>query len=273
MRGIVEDRLAAALEARAELVAPEDLRPIEIPPRGRLPVGVLLLAAAATAAVIAAPFLVEDGSRTAPSYGPAGSPSVGTSQSSESEPTDPPESHSLPADLLEVARQRADVDGDGRPDQVRVLVDAPTPNEPGGGFVEVSLAAGGTGVAEAPFGYLGPVEPALDVNGDGRDQVLVGHTPGGDSSRLLVFTWHEDDLVLTTTEGKAPLGSEESGNYVAGYYTQDRGLFSWSTRDLVGPTHTIEEWSWSVDGDRLVPTPVGMSCVRNIGPNEPTRPC
>jgi hypothetical protein len=271
MSRLIEDRLAAALDARAELVTPQDLRPLEVPtPRRRPPVGVLLLAAAASAAVIATPFLLEDGSRTTPSPGPAGSPSAGVSEPAEPEPSEASETPAVPADAIVVDRQRADVDGDGRPDKVRLLSHSTYPEDPAEGSVEVTLASGGTGVAAVPFGYPG-LKPAFDINGDGREQVLLSHTEGGDAAQLLVYTWHEGGLVLTQQEGKAPLGFEEGGTYVAGYYTDDRGLISWESRDAGGATFEVDEWSWAVDGERLVPTPAGTRC-KDIG-QEPPRPC
>ncbi len=119
-----------------------------------------------------------------------------------------------------------------------------------------------------PFGYLGPLKPAFDVNGDGREQVLLSHTQGGDFAQLLVYTWHEDGLVLARQEGAAPLATEADG-VVAGYYTDDRGLVSWLRRDPVGgTTYEVQEWTWSVDGDRLVPTPAGKRC-KDIGTRRP----
>ena len=275
MSSLIEDRLAAALDARAELVTPQDLRPLEVPKTPRLGAparaGVLLLAAAAaTAAVVAAPFVLDGSDGRSPEHGPAGPPSGSVSEPTEPEPTEPSESPAVPADATVVDRQTADVDGDGRPDRVRLLSHSTYPEDPAEGSVEVTLASGETSVAAVPFGYLGPLKPSLDVNGDGREQVLLSHTEGGDSAQLLVYTWHEDGLVLARQEGDAPLATVADG--VSGYYTDDRGLVSWSSRGPVGgTTYEVEEWTWSVDGDRLVPTPAGTRC-KDIG-TQPPRPC
>ena len=273
----IEDRLVAALEARAELVTAEDLGPLEVPDQRWRPrrSAVLLLAAAATAAAVATPFVMDGG--TPPESGPAGQPSVGVSESTEPEPTESPEPPSLPSDMLVVDRQRADVDGDGRPDQVRVLLDAHTEDEPGDGFVEVSLASGAMGAAEVPFGYPGPLGPPVDINGDGRKQVLLSHTGGGDSAQLLVYTWHEGGLVLARTDGHVPLALDLDGQgRVNHYYADNRGLFSWQRLDPVGPAggpmFKVEQWSWAVDGDRLVPTPAGYACV-DVTSADPPHPC
>lgn len=61
----------------------------------------------------------------------------------------------------------------------------------------------------------------------------------------------------------------------AHHYTDDRGLFSWRRLDPLeppgGPWFRVEQWSWSVDGDRLVPTPAGIRC-KDIG-TQPPRTC
>lgn len=268
----IEDRLVAALEARAELVTPEDLGPMVVPDRRRRGV-VLLLAAAAVAAVAAAPFVL-DGGGGASEPGPVAPPSVGVPEPSEPEPTEAP---TEPSDVVVVERQRADVDGDGRPDRVRVLLHSLSTDEPAEGSVAVSLAAGGTGVAAVPFGYAPELLPAVDVNGDGREQVLLRHTEGGDSASLLVYTWHEGALVPARIVGHAPLMLELDGRgKVVDHYVDARGLFSWRRLDPVdpggAPIFMVEQWSWSVEGDRLVPTPAGQGCV-DVTASDPPQSC
>ncbi len=53
----------------------------------------------------------------------------------------------MPADAIVVDRQQADVDGDGRPDRVRLLSHSTYPEDPAEGSVEVSLGSGETSVA------------------------------------------------------------------------------------------------------------------------------
>jgi len=274
MSSTIEDRLVAALEARAELVTPEDLGPIEVPGRPRPRRGaVLLLAAAATAAVVTVPLVLERDGGLSPEPGAAGSPSVGVSEPPESEaPSEPP---AVPRDMAVVDRQRADVDGDGRPDRVRLMSDSATSQEPGDGLVQVFLASGATGVAEVPFGYL-TLLPALDINGDGHEQVRLSHTEGGDSARLLVYTWHKDGLVRLEAPRDVPFALELDGEgKVAHYYADDRGFFSWLRLEPVDPPggswFRVEQWSWSVDGDRLVPTPAEDGCVDATSEDPPQR--
>lgn len=275
MSSTIEDRLTAALEARAEQVTPEDLRPLEVPqaPGRHVGAGVLLLAAAVTAAVVATPFvLTRDGG--APSSGPAGTPSVVPSPSGEAQPSPtgppPPVVTVTPTEVPEnrgklkvAARQWADVDGDGQLDRVRLLTDATGPEEPGErSELEVTLAAGGAGFAEVPPGYA-DLLPGFAINRDGQEQVLLSHTQGGDSASLLVYTWLDGSLVQARKDGKAPLALELDGQgTVADYVTDDRGLLSWLRLDRVsGSTYRVRQWTWILDGDQLVPTSAGKGCV------------
>ncbi len=267
MSSLIEDRLVAALEARAELVTQEDLAPIEIPDAPRRPgrSTVVLLVAAATAAVIATPFILNAGEGDS-SPDPTHTPSVNvTDPTTEPSPPEPTQTEEIPdlRDATVAGRQQADVDGDGRPDQVK-LVTGTLPNGGMGGTVEVSLASGETGSAAVPQDYYVSLKPAYDINQDGRQQVLVSAS-GGDEAALIVYTWYDEGLVRAAS-GQAPLalGLDGQGKY-AHYYTDDRGLISWLRQDLVGPasdsTYRVKQWSWSLDANRLVSTPLADGCV------------
>jgi hypothetical protein len=280
MSSSIEDRLAAALEAQADLVTAQDLGPIEVPHRSRRPrtSTVLLLAAAACAAVVATPFVIRAVDGSSPSPGPSGTPTAGVTEPSPSDPTQsgptqsgPTSSESTESDPSTDVRgitladpQRADVDGDGRPDDVRLMLGS-TRDGLDGGSVDVTLAAGGTSSTELPVGYLSDqLLPAYDINGDGHDQVLL-KLSGGDESSLLVYTWYDGSLVLAKTPRSAPLavGSEDEHGLMYNYFFDD-GLFSWLRQDPVDPagaTYHVKEWSWSVHGDQLVPTSVGQRCL------------
>ncbi len=279
MSNLIEDRLAAALEARAELVAQDDLTPIKIPepPRRRGRGTVILLVAAASAAVIATPFILRAGDDDS-SPGPTHTPSVAvTEPTTEPSPTQPTQTETNPdlRDVTVAGRQRADVDGDGRPDQVK-LVTGTLPNGGMGGTIEVSLASGETGSAAAPPNYYLDLLPAFDINRDGRQQVLVSAS-GGDEAARIVFNWYDGGLVRAEIVGKAPLalGLDGQGRY-ADYYTDDRGLFSWLRQDAIdsagGPIFNVKVWSWLVEGDRLVSSPAGHGCV-DVTTEDIPQPC
>lgn len=277
----IEDRLVAALEAQADLVKPDDLRPIEVahPKRRPRPTTVLLLAAAACAAVVATPFALRAIDDNSPSPGPSGTPTLGVTEPTPSEPTPSESTQSEPSTgvrgIALADRQQADVNGDGRSDQVRLMLGS-TPEGLFGGSVDVSLAGGGTSSAALPVGYLSEqLLPAYDINHDGHDQVMLTLS-GGDEASLLVYTWYDGQLILAPTEGSAPLavGSEDEHGLMTNYFF-DNGLFSWLRQDPVDPssaTYHVKEWSWSVDGDRLVPSPVEHQCV-DVTTQEQPQPC
>jgi len=271
-----EDRLAAALHARAEQVTPQVLAPIVVPrPPHRARRGaLLLLAAAASTAAVVTPFVLLNGGEGAPEPDPAGTPSVGESeptepQLTEPQPTQPSDPPPEPGTFVVVDEQQADVDGDGRPDQVRVLFHSRNTDEPAKGSVEVTLAAGGTTTAAVPLAYAPQLLAPVDLNGDGGEQLLLPYTEGGDAAPLAVYTWHDGALVRARQEDNAPLATEYYGaGPVAGYYVDERGLISWyRLGDPVqnAPRFRVKQWSWSIDGDRLVPTSVEPGCLDLAG--------
>lgn len=275
MSSPTEDRIAAALGARADLVTHADLRPLDIPsPRRRAPrPGVLLLAAAAATVAVGAPFVLTGDDGGDPALPPAGTPTPTPTPSPTPSPS-PNKGVDLDS-LTEYDEQRADVDGDGRPDQVRLLLDD-TPEGVQVGVVEVRLAAGGTITADVPIGYSSQLEPPLDLTGDGRQQVLLPFTQGGDFQRLLVFTWFEDRLVLAEPVGPSGpgLGLDGSGR-TDDYYAAEGGLYSWIRGEPVDGSpsrYTAQTVRWTVEGDRLVSTLEDLLCV-DVTQEEPPGPC
>ena len=269
MSSTMEDRLVAALEARAALVTPEDLGPVRVPdpPKVRGRGVVVLLAAAACAAAVAAPFALGGGGGES-DIEPGGSPSVTPSQ----EPPEP----AVPATPGKIVdRQRADVDGDGRPDRVLLVVDDKVEAQ-ATGAVEIYLATGETGAAALPVAYPPTLLPPYDINGDGQEQLLLTQTAGGDESSLLVYSWYDGELVQLRPEGDAPLALGLDGEGAYTHYYRDSGLYSWLRLDPVEPTgwpmFHVKRWSWAVDGDQLVPTQAGQACV-DATSEEPPAPC
>lgn len=277
MSSPTEHRIAAALGARADLVTHADLRPLDLPaPRRRGPrPGLLLLAAAAATVAVGAPFVLTGDDVDDPAPPPAGTPTPAptTEPTTGPNPTPSPSSGVGLDSLTEYDEQRADVDGDGRPDRVRLLLDD---TAEGVGVVEVRLAEGGTLVADIPIGYASQLEPPLDLNGDGREQVLLPFTQGGDFQQLLVYTWFENRLVLAEPEGRSGpgLGLDGSGR-TDDYYVTAGGLSSWTRGDPVdGSTsrYTAPTRRWTVEGDRLVSS-VGETLCVDITQEEPPGRC
>jgi hypothetical protein len=227
----------------------------------------LLLAVAGILAIVVIPFALKEDDGDSPVLRTGKETVAVTEPSTES------------GALVVVGQQRADVDGDGRADEVGLYQD-PTAlgeEEPAHGLVKVTLDDGATSIAAVPTGYFHGLRPALDINGDGHEQVLMNHTGGGDSSQLLVYAWHDDSLGRLGADRAAPLGLELDGEgRVVDTYVQGGQLLSWLRKDQVspdtGPVYNVDLWSWSVEGDRLQATPAGHGCV-DLTTDDPPQPC
>ena len=132
---ITEDRLIAALAARADQVQPEDLRAPEVPEAApavtflRRPAA-YAVGIAAAAAAIAAPFVVGGlGSDDAPPPPATNSPS----------PTLEPQPD-IGGNWPVTQRLKVDLDGDGTPEQVRVAPTATTTPPRASGSRPISAA-------------------------------------------------------------------------------------------------------------------------------------
>lgn len=241
-----EDRLVAALQARAEQVRPEDLAPFVTPEpaRSRPRWGAYALAAAAIAAVVAAPFAVGALRHTsAPEPGPA-APSGSPVPSASADPTP------TPAGGTRTVRGTADVDGDGQPDAVTMTNRTGHEVRMLGLHVSVTLATGEQSTATADVSWELSLEPARDIDGDGRD-VLVVRAEGGDSDVPQVFAYRQGRLQhLATAYGAPPLtnGGDADGRVLRWWFDAEGRMFSArSTRPLGQRTSTrVEVYRWTV---------------------------
>ena len=169
MSTLMEDRLAAALRARAEQVGPEDLGRLEVPEtshRSWRP-ALAVLAAAAAVAAVAVP-LATRGSDDAQPAPPATS----------STPT--PSAVATPFD--ETSRAEGDVDGDGADDLVRT---------DGEGLVRVDFADGSRAELQQPMGAA--IEGLAEVGTPGLAVVLG--IDSGDERPAHVLRWVDGRLV------------------------------------------------------------------------------
>jgi hypothetical protein len=224
---------------------------------------VLLAVAVAVAAVVAAPFALGGDDATPPPAPHSAAPS-----------TPPSSSPTADDDMVPLDEQQADVDGDGRPDEVRLLRGPePQGEKQAEGAVEVTLADGATGKAPVPLGYFSKLLPALDINRDGHEQVMFDFTAGGDGAPLLVYGWYDGGLVSLESDPHIGLGSSMvDGLPGSGYYVEDGGLFSWGRTAPFDPERPIGEvdvWSWTVEGDRLVATPEERRCMNLMVEDQP----
>jgi hypothetical protein len=140
------------------------------------------------------------------------------------------------------------------------------------------------------------VLPPVDLNGDGREQLLYLRDDGG-ARHLMVLGWdaHLDTPGWLGSWSPEPLvaGTDRRGRRT-GFYVDADGLHSWRTVEPMDPSGgsrvEIEEWSWTVRydlpvevsldsgkserqyvGSGLVPSSEGIRCA-NIS-TDPADPC
>ncbi|HEX4976368.1 MAG TPA: hypothetical protein VFV40_00755 [Nocardioides sp.] len=257
MSTLMEDRLAAALRARAEQVRPEDLRPVDVPvlsleagrtraARRRRTAVLAGLAAAACTAAVAAPLLLTDaGSEQTPA--PAG-------------PTEP-----LPTSSTErpLGAAAADVDGDGVEDAATVV------RRDGTLVIQVDLASGDRAEAPVRAGVPGALLTAGDVGGGPGVELVV---PVSDRAYdlPLVYTWLAGEGLVAATWPDAGLEGWRPGVPVNRWTVLQDGLRTWEAESVEGDGR-FPYWDWSLDDrGRLRPGPVQLGCA---APEDAPAPC
>jgi hypothetical protein len=223
--------------------------------RGAAGVACLAVIAAATTYTLVS----QPGGDSQGKPGPATNPTVAT------ESTDP----SSPADPEQVVTDEAavDLDGDGRADQVRLLVPQPdtTQGDAAKAFAEVTRASGET--TEIPLYRHGTptVAGSADLNSDGVREVEI-RSEGEHHTWWTVLTFSGGEVVAATPilSGAEWVVEPESGS-VANEYAGDtfrdyqltwlRGdqLVTWFTGRAWDEQSSVQvrQFPWSLDGDEL----------------------
>lgn len=235
MSTLMEDRLTDALRARAEQVAPEDLRPLAVPssPSHSWKPWVAGLAAAAAVAAVVVPLETRGGDDV---HRPA--PAVSTSPSPSAVPSAVP--------FAEVDRARGDVDGDGEPDLVR------TDEE---GLLRVDLAVGTRLELRQPYGTT--IDGLADV-GEAGLAIVLG-IDSGDEQPVRVLHWVDGALEPLDTAGGAWLGIRAGQTT----WVEDRVLYSGSYEGTFGPRPVrVATYTWVLEGDRLGSSKAPERCWR-----------
>ncbi len=192
----VEDRLTAALAARADLVQVEDLRPPALPDRSKTWVrrpATYLAAAAACAAAVAAPFLIAGDDEAQTGHGPATQPAD----------PDPGASAGEGGDWPVIRTARVDVDGDGIEDEALV-------RDPRRDFVdqiriEVVLSSGGSAWIQLREPNIGLRFMPADIDGNGDGELVLADYIGRPA--MHVFDLVEGSLVPVDQPDDPPLTS------------------------------------------------------------------
>jgi hypothetical protein len=259
-----EDRLVAALSARADLVQPEHLRPDEAPSprRQRWPrtATYVVAAAAAVATVALLPVVLDppaDDDHERPTPGPAsGGPA------------------------WPVFREDSfDVDGDGVADPVRIR--DPRPGRAGDMLVEVEPSTGGdqveTRMRKPDLAYrLGHV----DADGDGDEEILVREYMTPQAIRLLDLV---DGALRPVAQPSDPLVTNAftREGRVQHWWIADDTLYSSRSVDVLAESdhyvplpeqYAVEVWSWRLVDGALVAEDAGPMCVQRDHPEQPF-PC
>ena len=220
-------------------------------------------AAAGVAAVVAVGVSVAS---TVDVPDPARDPGYVSTPSTSPTPTTsaPTPSPSEPS-LAEFDRARADVDGDGAADIIRVLVPEADADE--GRDVslvsehvvlQVELAAGTK--AEVGFGEsLAPtISGTPDLGGNRAAEVVLSFS-GGDSGWLKAFTFDGDTVVRADPATNSPADLVDDGGLytAAGVVSSalvDGSLISWVPTGDTSSPYQVRVWTWRLDETRLVAT-------------------
>jgi hypothetical protein len=225
-------------------------------------------AAALTGAGIAAALVVGYAAWSAASGpGRAGEPDVAVPSSATPTPTPTPTPSPAP-DLSPIDTGTADVDDDGAPDSVRLMVPRGTP---GGDpaeqtWLEVRTATTTDRVqlTDTPT-YVGFLDPGLvDLDDNGGAEILVLASGGGENGLINVWTWSSGRLTRATPDPgpETHLASEaglSTGSEELGAVFQDGQLLSWQ---VVTAGHEVNVWRWTLDGVTLRATRLpGTRCV------------
>ncbi|WP_134740647.1 hypothetical protein [Nocardioides sp. 503] len=270
----IEDRLTRALQARADQVQPEDLRPLEAPTAEvhwlRRP-ATYLVAAAACAGIIAAPFVLGVGDGDVHPRPPVGSQAA--------EPTLPPQEDVGGDWPIEFPTDPVDVDGDSVEDAVRIRQEPGKPLVGPRARIEVDLSASGDtvfGLVES-FGVLVNVADVVDLDGDGDRELTIYRGDSDDSNGpetfavlalvdgQLVEASQPDEPALTT--GTVP--AEDGRGRDSRVFVREGALYSYLSVDAFSggeplalpQTYPVEVTRWSLVDGALVPGEPDRQCV------------
>lgn len=247
MSTLMEDRLAAALRARADQVQPEDLRRLDVPvvplrgERRRRRTAVLAGLAAAAVAAVAGPLVLggQDGSGSPQPAGPTEPRPTSSTQRAES--------------VLS-----ADVDGDGAADSAWI--------RDTGGVVEVVVrrASGGRFRALVDEDATGDLLSAGDLGGEPGAELVVPVSDDPSELPLVLTRLGADGLVEAAypdsdLEGWRPDAPQNR------WSADEGGLRIWETGSVPGDER-VPFWDWRVSGQgRLLPGLLQLGCLRAAG--------
>jgi hypothetical protein len=241
---------------------------------------VIGLVALATAAAIAVPVVLalDDDRDSATPGPPASSTSPAPSAEVTSEPTpDPVDEASddvIPPVPLDLAGVSADLDGDGSADALHVDTFPNTDGVTTSYKLWAELTSTGREVSSQMTGetpnYVS-FKGVVDTDGDGRDEVVLLVTPGGDLASAHVHGLVGRNLqLLEWPDDTARLQVYESGDDADNVWIHDDRLLSGATTTA---GRDWQMWEWILDGPSLFPTSLGSSCGEEPATTPPLDAC
>jgi hypothetical protein len=197
-------------------------------------------------------------------------------ETSETPPESQPEEVDdvIPPVQLDLAGSTADLDGDGTDDELHVDTFPNTDGVTTSYEVWANLTSTGKTVSSQMTGetpnYVS-FKGVVDVDGDGRDEIVLIVTPGGDEASAHVHGLVGRDLqMLQWADGPTTLIMYESGDEAANIWTSDRRLRSGTTKNG-GADWQV--WEWTRDDAALLPTSLGTFCGEQPAAAPPSDPC
>jgi hypothetical protein len=257
----IEDRLTAALSARADTVQPEDLPYVAppSPPRVNRPL-LYGLAAAACAALVAVPFLVSDPSEDTPAPPATEAP----------DPSPTPTIDVPGADWPQVdASNEYDVEGDGEPDRVVTRTETGENLTQDPWRVEAQLSSGGVAaILMSGQGWEIGLVDAVDLDDDGDDEIVVYN--GQQTEEIGVLDLEDGALVERLISAEPGITSQPDDRFrLRGWWAEDGQFLSY--RSVEGgfvpgtngprPPHDVDVWRWTLSGGKLVAVEEEPRCL------------
>lgn len=278
----IEERLRAALTARADLVKPEDLAPLApvVPLRPRWQSPWVLLATAAVVLLVLG--VVLQGLGRDPR-----SDDVAPSPDERVELELPPDVGRDWEPTTLSRPPRLDLDGDGT-DEVVTFLAEPTTSFDGRFRMQTTLSSTGEeayGIAEVGTTIDTNALDPIDADGDGDQELVLYHddasTVGG-GGHPLVFDLRDGLLVQAGVDdpellvrGQEPVPGAETEHYdlvrLHDYWIEDGRLYSSRSRNSFARGNTslvrtetvvVDAWEWLLDDDGVL-RPESVGCLRS----------
>lgn len=239
----------------------------------------LVAVAAAAAITLPVAFAMGDDDSAAPET-PMASSSADTTPTETVAATPSPDeaSEGVEAEILPVPLDlegaSADLDGDGRDDELHVDTFPNTDGVTTSYEVWVRLTSTGKVVTSQMTGetpnYVS-FKGVVDMDEDGRDEIVLIVTPGGDEASAHVHGLVGRDLqMLQWADGPTTLIIYESGNEAANIWILDDRLLSGTTKNTGADW---QMWEWTRDGPALFPTSLGTYCGEQPAATPPLDAC